>query len=632
MNNYDLNELELLTPNYLDELGLREAPFAPGRDTDVFYFDEGRARHLELIQHLFGHGDLLLVISGPKGSGKTRLLQQLTSRTAPDWRLYTLTADPMFGPQELLIRIAQAFDLDLRGARAGEVRPRLNEHLAALQSEVLPILLVDDAHVLAPDALEALVQLADTIGPAGQLVRTVLFSESESDTLLGGPRLKPLRESVTHKLSMPTLDAVETGRYLEHRLLAAGFEGESPFPPAVVRRICRRANGIPGRINLHAHRWLSDAPAGNAPGDWLPAVPWRAAVGAGALALILAPLWLWLGGDDEPRVRVALPSPLESAATAEAAPEAEQGSAKRPRVDAEPAAPEPQPPEKREAPAAAIADERVATEKVVPDDVAIHTAEAGNAIAQDTPMATAPPGEAVTTRAVRPAAEPRSARFELHDKDWLSDRAPDHYTLQLFASGSEARVRAFLDTHALRGEGAYYRTRDEDRDIYHLVLGDFASRTDAETAVQLLPESLSATQPWVRPFGAIHPQLTEAHAAAPVDVDKPAPAREEAKRIRPSEYDAWLWDQDPRHYTLQLVGSRNEERLKALIREHAALGTLAYFRTRREGEDWFVLVHGVYPDRDRARAAIETLPEALRVAQPWARSFASLHAGVRTGR
>lgn len=633
MKRYDLNELDLLTPRYLDELGLREPPFAPGDDRRFFHLDEARAQHLELIGHLLRQPTLMLVVSGPAGSGKTAFAQRLAETLAADCQVCTLAADPLFGPQELLIRIAHGFGLDPRAARA-ELGAQLSEHLAGLaETGRLPVLLLDDAHTLAPDALETVLQFGDEVGPAGQLLRVVLFSQLEVDDLLDASRLGALRASITHSLGLPTLSVAETGQYLEHRLRVAGLEGESPLPPSAVRRIRRRSGGLPGRINLHAHRWLSGARGGWDPIAMLPAgrPPARLLLSAGLVSLLIAAVWAALGsrGDDEAQVTVALPPPVADVATRSGLPPFPSGPTRALSTGDSQAAPaarsEPGLPSAQSMPAAATAaaadtapTPAVATAHGVPQPTPTEGGEdkpgAGPEIGPD-------------SAAVEATAAARALR--LRGKEWIEAREPDHYTLQLFATVNEARVEDFVAQHALQGAAAYYRTREEDGDLYHLVFGDHPSRTQAETAVHLLPESMREMTPWVRPFRAIQTQLAAAGGAASPSL---TPRAETGPSVsapsKPSASGAWLWDQDPRHFTLQLLGTRSEESLQGFIRRHGLAGKVAYFRTLRDGEGWYVLVHGVYPDREAARAALAELPEDLRAAKPWPRSFASLHAEV----
>ena len=64
---------------YLEMLGLDRPPFAPEPDPDFFYRDVELGQRLDMLAHLARYGDLLLMIIGPAGAGKTSLRQQFVA-------------------------------------------------------------------------------------------------------------------------------------------------------------------------------------------------------------------------------------------------------------------------------------------------------------------------------------------------------------------------------------------------------------------------------------------------------------------------------------------------------------------------------------------------------------------------
>lgn len=91
----------------------------------------------------------------------------------------------------------------------------------------------------------------------------------------------------------------------------------------------------------------------------------------------------------------------------------------------------------------------------------------------------------------------------------------------------------------------------------------------------------------------------------------------------------WLLQQPDTHYTLQLLGSRSETAVQRFIKRHKLpAGQTAYYRGRYKGEDWYVLVYGVYPKRSDAASHISDLPEAIQDGKPWPRPMASIHKAI----
>lgn len=91
----------------------------------------------------------------------------------------------------------------------------------------------------------------------------------------------------------------------------------------------------------------------------------------------------------------------------------------------------------------------------------------------------------------------------------------------------------------------------------------------------------------------------------------------------------WLRQQNPKAYTLQVIGAYDVETLKKFLVRHP-LTDIAFFKTTHRNRNWYVLVHGIYPNRREALAAREQLPASLRQStQPWIRTLASVQKLIR---
>jgi len=88
----------------------------------------------------------------------------------------------------------------------------------------------------------------------------------------------------------------------------------------------------------------------------------------------------------------------------------------------------------------------------------------------------------------------------------------------------------------------------------------------------------------------------------------------------------WLREQASGGYTLQLLGTLNEQALVDFVRRHGIGERAAYFTTQRDGRPWHTLVYGSYPDPETARSAIGSLPPALRKQKPWIRRLGDIQA------
>lgn len=87
----------------------------------------------------------------------------------------------------------------------------------------------------------------------------------------------------------------------------------------------------------------------------------------------------------------------------------------------------------------------------------------------------------------------------------------------------------------------------------------------------------------------------------------------------------WIYQQNPDYYTLQLASSKSLPLIQKYIADNNLAGRAGYYKSVRNGEDWYALVYGAYSSIDEAQAAIPTLPEGLRKWSPWVRKYQEIH-------
>ncbi|WJV54253.1 SPOR domain-containing protein [Prodigiosinella aquatilis] len=70
------------------------------------------------------------------------------------------------------------------------------------------------------------------------------------------------------------------------------------------------------------------------------------------------------------------------------------------------------------------------------------------------------------------------------------------------------------------------------------------------------------------------------------------------------------------YFTLQLSGASHENSLKAYARAQKLTNYWVY-KTKRDGQPWYVLVNGVYASSGDARRAVVSLPADVQAKKPW---------------
>jgi type II secretory pathway predicted ATPase ExeA len=93
---------------------------------------------------------------------------------------------------------------------------------------------------------------------------------------------------------------------------------------------------------------------------------------------------------------------------------------------------------------------------------------------------------------------------------------------------------------------------------------------------------------------------------------------------------AWLLEQDPNYFTLQLIAGSEKSTVNHFLTRHKLpADRLAYYRSLNKGKDWNCLVYGVYPDYRSAVLALDDLPAAVRKIRPWIRQLKNIQGEIK---
>jgi type II secretory pathway predicted ATPase ExeA len=115
------------------------------------------------------------------------------------------------------------------------------------------------------ETLEEVRLLTNLETARSKLLQIVLFGQPELDQHLSLPRMRQLRERITHSFNVPPMPRDQIPYFLSHRLRAAGYHGPELFSRGAVRLIARGSEGIVRRINVLADKALMAAFADDFP-------------------------------------------------------------------------------------------------------------------------------------------------------------------------------------------------------------------------------------------------------------------------------------------------------------------------------------------------------------------------------
>ncbi len=111
-------------------------------------------------------------------------------------------------------------------------------------------------------------------------------------------------------------------------------------------------------------------------------------------------------------------------------------------------------------------------------------------------------------------------------------------------------------------------------------------------------------------------------------IAKPEPVAEKKPELKsePVVKDInWLKKQDSKKYVLQLIGAYEQETIDVYLKAFKSnQDKIIPFTASNKGKEWYVLVYGLYENRDQAVAAIDTLPTKAKLMAPWPRTVQSI--------
>lgn len=633
-------------------LTLRREPFSPVHDEDFFYPEAQRAKCLKFLLHLAPYSDVLL-LTGPPGSGKSCLIQQIITHCSPSWRICRIEAEIATDVNTVLQKLAEVFLFDASPELSLEQRiADMHKMLKAQRNSALaPVVIIDDAHLVGLPILHFLASLLDYDDQEDRLMCLILAGRDELKERLSVPSLELLRAKVGHAFELTPFEEEDTRAYIEHRIAVAGGGGETIFTSAVYQAIHEESGGIPGKINICAMRALNTTseqpsspsqPRSQPLGAMLGKVklPWRN-MGIAAIVLVFAAVLIMqdeINQTIEPEREaqdqdvaagpvVATPSPQVTRFPWEDPPPGE--------VTERPVVEEAAPPvlasedaldnDQAIIQAAGDADEENMVQPPADDTTGIDTGSPVPATAGEAPVvedkdevAAMTPAEEAREEPVSvsekaplpaPAETPMETGSIERREDWILSRNPQHFTVQLMAM-DESKVKRLAGEWGIGDDVAYYAT---ERGLLAVLYGDFPSRQAAGAAAdKLLKGGVRGIKPWVRTFASLQGKVRSARPAAAAGTP----------RLLADEDS--LLQRNPRHYTLQLM-AMDLDAVTRRVKQWGIESRIVYFRTLKRDQELVAVTYGDYATRQEALQASKGLTGRIPGIKPWIRQFGSIH-------
>lgn len=484
---------------FLSYYQLDHDPFAP-RVPNFKFFSAQRKTILGQLHHLARHSELMLVVTGPKGSGKTLLRQALIASVNKDTvKIINVSAIDCEKVADVLALFAE--ELQATDESIASIIEQINN----IASQGISLyFMVDDAEQLSEDVMQLLLNLTSE-----QLANFHIFLFARP-SILEQLENSSLGKEVTFNLPLTPYTLEETKEYLALRLEGAGQRLEL-FSDEQLLEIYTKSSGWPGIINQVASDVLlanmsdeeeisstsfDDIEEDNAHVLYASdterqiekkspklLLPKKHLAIAGIVAVALVGILLFSklpSTEQEPSIVTSHYEDLPTTITSETTQDI----------------PLPVP---------------SSNEQQQNNDIVANNTNS-NPIAQNVENATnnnvTPKPEPIPS-ATKPVADKpkQTTQVIAQGNAWYRAQTGTHFTIQVSVASNEKAAQDFLRKQT--GSYHYFKRLRLDKIDYVITHGEFNSRAVAQEAIKTLPAAIQESRPWVRTFASIKQELAD---------------------------------------------------------------------------------------------------------------------------
>lgn len=245
---------------YAEHFGLNQLPFGLTPDTQFFLNAGGHRDTLNLMLVSLAEGEGFIKVVGEVGTGKTMLCRELLARLDETY-FSAYIPNPFLSSGGLFRTLAEELDITIR-TRDGisELLQKINGRLVELvASGKRVVLVIDEAQAIPPKTMEALRLISNLETAKNKLIHIVLLGQPELDRLLDQEGLRQVRQRITFSCRLPMLDREGSDRYIEHRLIKAGYNEGRLFSSRSMKLLYKISGGVPRLINILCHKSMMSA-------------------------------------------------------------------------------------------------------------------------------------------------------------------------------------------------------------------------------------------------------------------------------------------------------------------------------------------------------------------------------------
>ena len=231
-------------PPYGGAFGLSREPFEARPDVDFFCTTRANRHVRKFLQTAIAELTPVTLLTGPRGSGKTAIVQRLQRAVTEGLQMGVLEPGQEGG--DLFERLLAAFGQDAPAEGPSAARDAfLRFCVSGFEEGRASLLVVDDAGTATVEDLATLRHLISVRPGMTCPLILLLVGRPEVDERL---RAAELDERVGASISLPPMGQEDTAGYVRHRMTVAGGSTRT-FDQGALEIVHRRSGGLPGQVN-----------------------------------------------------------------------------------------------------------------------------------------------------------------------------------------------------------------------------------------------------------------------------------------------------------------------------------------------------------------------------------------------
>lgn len=453
-----------------------------------------RTQKLDLLQHLVANIARAIVVCGPEGVGKTRLLKYFQELSTESCIFCSVKGDNRLSLEIIKERLNQAFTDKMPNLKFQSLDNAF-ERLAA--QSVKMVLIIDDAGQLAPGLIEKIIAYAN-----GRPILRCIFALTHSELYLKNSTDPAVDDC--YQIEIPPLSEKQCGEFLEYlSTLPQPRVQFNSINETSVADLYRETHGIPGNILNHLPQ--SDYTSKK---DYSKVILILAVTGLIAVALGLQ--WWSSNKPIESNEKVAIAKQPNKKSNIQQSIDKSKSVSESAKQQVE----NPSPPIEATLEAVKTAPPIGSSQNVDASKVEIPVVKSNSL--------NTPPAAGVETKNLTQSNDTNKSTETLVSENqqqtvvvtsyaegerWIKGEPVENLTLQLMALPSEQAIIEVMQRN--QGLGAKLRLiktkTKSSKERFVLVYGSFTSSEEARKEIAILPKELQKT--WVRKIGVIQQEI-----------------------------------------------------------------------------------------------------------------------------